>query len=73
MTGQILLIEMVEVDTLKRLFEKVFGTYSEREIRKLDSTVHQIEALESEYAQLTDEQLKSKTEQFKERLRKGEP
>ncbi|MGB4311764.1 MAG: preprotein translocase subunit SecA [Natronincolaceae bacterium] len=63
---------MVEVDTLKRLFEKVFGTYSEREIRKLDSTVHQIEALESEYAQLTDEQLKSKTEQFKERLRKGE-
>jgi preprotein translocase subunit SecA len=72
MTGQILLIEMVEVDTLKRLFEKVFGTYSEREIRKLDSTVHQIEALESEYAQLTDEQLKSKTEQFKERLRKGE-
>ncbi|MDI9476271.1 MAG: preprotein translocase subunit SecA [Natronincolaceae bacterium] len=57
---------------MKRLFEKVFGTYSEREIRKLDSTVHQIEALESEYAQLTDEQLKSKTEQFKERLRKGE-
>ncbi|HZX21509.1 MAG TPA: preprotein translocase subunit SecA [Clostridia bacterium] len=57
---------------MKRLFEKVFGTYSEREIRKLDNTVHQIEALESEYAQLTDKQLKSKTEQFKERLQKGE-
>ncbi len=72
MLGHISIIEMVEVDTLKRLFKKVFGTYSEREIKKLDKTVDQIEALEPEYAQLTDEQLKSKTEQFKERLQKGE-
>ncbi len=72
MLGYISIIEMVEVDTLKRLFKKVFGTYSEREIKKLDRTVDQIEALEPEYAQLTDEQLKSKTEQFKERLQKGE-
>ncbi len=57
---------------MKRLFEKVFGTYSEREIKKLDSTVNQIEASESEYAELTDKELKSKTEEFKERLQKGE-
>ena len=63
---------MIEVYTLKRLFEKVFGTYSEREIKKLDSTVNQIEASESEYAELTDKELKSKTEEFKERLQKGE-
>ncbi len=57
---------------MKRLFEKVFGTYSDREIKKLDKTVEQIEALESEYAKLTDEQLKSRTEEFRERLQKGE-
>lgn len=57
---------------MKRLFEKVFGTYSDREIKKLDKAVEQIEAMESEYAQLTDEQLKSKTGEFKERLQKGE-
>ncbi|HZK37593.1 MAG TPA: preprotein translocase subunit SecA [Clostridia bacterium] len=57
---------------MKRLFEKVFGTYSDREIKKLDKTVEQIEALESEYAKLTDGQLKSKTEEFKGRLQKGE-
>lgn len=57
---------------VKRLFEKVFGTYSEREIKKLDKTVDQIEALESEYAKLTDAELKDKTRQFKERLEKGE-
>ena len=57
---------------MKRLFEKVFGTYSDREIKKLDKTVEQIEALESKYAKLTDEQLKSRTEEFRERLQKGE-
>src|SRR5690554_2018946 len=57
---------------VRKLFEKVFGTYSEREIKKLDKTADKIEALESEYARLTDEELKDKTRQFKERLENGE-
>ena len=57
---------------MKRLFEKVFGTYSEREIKKLDKTVDEIEALQESYAKLTDAELKDKTRQFKERLEKGE-
>ncbi len=57
---------------VRKLFEKVFGTYSEREIKKLDKTVDKIEALESEYEKLTDEELRNKTIEFKERLQKGE-
>lgn len=57
---------------MKRLFEKVFGTYSEREIKKLDKIADQIEALDLEYSKLTDTQLKDKTRIFKERLEKGE-
>lgn len=60
------------MDSLRKLFEKVFGTYSEREIKKLDKTVDQIEALEAAYSKLTDAELKDKTRQFKERLAKGE-
>ncbi len=62
----------VGVDALRRLFERIFGTYSNREIKKLDKTVDRIEALESEYTQLSDEQLKGKTEEFKKRLGEGE-
>lgn len=57
---------------MRKLFEKVFGTYSEREIKKLDNTVDQIEALEAAYSKLTDAELKDKTRQFKERLANGE-
>ncbi len=57
---------------MKRLFEKVFGSYSEREIKKLDKTVDKIESLESEYEKLTDEQLQNKTEEFRQRLQAGE-
>lgn len=57
---------------MKRIFEKVFGTYSRRELKKLDKQVNDVKALESEYIKLTDEQLKYKTVELKERLNKGE-
>ncbi|MDE7297325.1 MAG: preprotein translocase subunit SecA [Lachnospiraceae bacterium] len=54
------------------LFAKMFGTHSEREIKRIEPLADQIEALEPEYEKLTDEQLAAKTEEFRERLEKGE-
>ena len=52
--------------------EKLFGTYSEREVKKLQSTADKIEALDESMQKLTDEELKAKTIEFKERIQKGE-
>ena len=54
------------------LLTKLFGTRSEREIKKLQPTVDKILAMESEYAALSEEALKSKTQEFKNRLDQGE-
>ena len=54
------------------LFTKLFGTASEREIKKIKPTVDKILAMESEYAALSEEALKAKTGEFKERLAQGE-
>lgn len=52
--------------------EKVFGTYSEREVKKLQSIADKIEALDEGMQKLTDEELQAKTVEFKERIQKGE-
>ena len=52
--------------------EKLFGTYSEREVKKLQSIADKIEALEPSMQALTDEELQNKTVEFKERIAKGE-
>ena len=54
------------------LFTKIFGTYTERELKKIYPIADQIEALSEEYAALSDEELKAKTPEFRERLAKGE-
>ena len=54
------------------LFTKLFGTRSEREIKKIQPLVTKILGMEQEYAALSDEALKGKTVIFKERLAKGE-
>ena len=54
------------------LFTKIFGTYSERELKSIYPIVDKIEALEEEYKALTDAQLQAKTAEFKERLANGE-
>ena len=54
------------------LFTKVFGTYSQRELKSIYPIADKIEALEEEYRALTDEQLQAKTPEFKERLANGE-
>ena len=54
------------------LFEKVFGTHSEKELKKIAPIVDKIEALDSDMQALSDEELRAKTTEFKERLAKGE-
>ncbi|HHT56587.1 preprotein translocase subunit SecA [Herbinix luporum] len=54
------------------LIQKIFGTHSEREIKRILPLVDRIEALEPEYEKLSDEALRAKTAEFKNRLKNGE-
>ena len=54
------------------LFTKIFGTRSQRELKKIQPTVDKILALEEEYKALSEEALRGKTAVFKERLAQGE-
>ena len=54
------------------LIAKIFGTHSEREIKRIEPLAEKIEALEPEYEKLSDEELAHKTVEFKERLKNGE-
>ena len=53
------------------LIEKVFGTHSERELKRITSLVDKIEALRPDMQALSDEELKGKTKEYKERLQEG--
>ena len=54
------------------LIQKIFGTYSQRELKSIYPIADKIGALEEEYRGLTDEQLQAKTPEFKQRLQQGE-
>ncbi|MCI7656446.1 MAG: preprotein translocase subunit SecA [Clostridia bacterium] len=54
------------------LLEKIFGNYSEKEIKKITPIVKKIESLAPQYENLSDEELRGKTQEFKDRLAKGE-
>ena len=54
------------------LFDKLFGTYSDRELKRITPIADKIEALSDKTAALTDEQLRAKTDEFKQRLQNGE-
>ena len=54
------------------LITKIFGTYSERELKQIYPIADKIEAMEPEYKAMTDAQLTAKTAEFKERLARGE-
>ena len=55
------------------IFTKIFGSYSDRELKRITPIADKIEALSGEYAALSDEELKAKTGWFKERLSQGDP
>ena len=54
------------------VFSKIFGTHSEHELKRILPLVDKIEALRPQMVELTDEQLRGKTQEFKDRLAKGE-
>ena len=54
------------------LMEKVFGTHSQRELKKIEPIVQKVMSLEDSYSKLTDEQLKAKTAEFRKRYQEGE-
>ena len=50
------------------LFDKLFGTRSQRELKKIQPMVDKIIGLEEEYKNLSEEALRGKTQEFKDRL-----
>lgn len=74
MDRQIMIIEKNQYRSEKEMgfFEKIFGTHSERELKRIYPIADKIEELGPEYEKLSDEDLRHKTVEFKERLEKGE-
>ena len=54
------------------LIKKIFGTYSEKELKRIRPIVEKINSLEPEMEKLSDKELRAKTDEFKDRLNKGE-
>ena len=67
----LLILESTGVNNMG-LMKKLFGTHSQRELKLVYPIVDKIEALEPEFEKLSDEELRHKTEEFKERLKNGE-
>lgn len=57
---------------MKNFLEKIFGSYSEKEVKRLSPTVDKIMSLDKTMEELTDAELKAKTAEFKQRLAAGE-
>ncbi|KAF5057777.1 Protein translocase subunit SecA [anaerobic digester metagenome] len=57
---------------MKNFLEKIFGSYSEKEVKRLFPSVDKIMSLEKTMEALTDNELKAKTAEFKQRLANGE-
>ena len=55
-----------------KAIEKIFGTHSERELKRIYQLIDKIESYRPAMQELTDEQLKDKTKEFKKRLADGE-
>ncbi|MBO5734428.1 MAG: preprotein translocase subunit SecA [Clostridia bacterium] len=57
---------------MKKLLEKIIGSYSDRELKRIRPIADKVMALEDEYKALSEKELKAKTAEFKERLSSGE-
>ena len=55
-----------------KIIDKIFGTHSQRELKRIESIVQKVESYDEAMQKLSDEELKYKTVEFKERLSKGE-
>ena len=57
---------------LTNILKAIFGSKSARDVKRMTPLVNRINKLEEEYQKLTDDQLKAKTQEFKDRLANGE-
>jgi len=57
---------------IKQVFSKVFGTHNDRELKAISSVVDKAESLEPQFKAMSDDELRSKTAEFKKRLAEGE-
>ena len=57
---------------MAKITDKIFGTHSERELRRIEPTIRKIESLRPDMQALSDEELRGKTVQFRKRLSEGE-
>lgn len=57
---------------MKKIVEMIVGSYNDRELKRIRPIADKVMALDEEMTKLTDEQLRAKTDEFKERLEKGE-
>ena len=55
------------------LIKKIVGSKNERELKRIQPMVHRINEMEAKVSPLTNDQLRAKTSEFKERLDRGEP
>ena len=53
------------------IMEKIFGDFNTKEVKKLEKTADKVEALDGEMHSLSDDELKAKTSEFKQRLEIG--
>ena len=61
-----------EIYKVMGLAQKLFGTHSEHELKRIYPIADKIESYRESYGRLSDEELKGKTKEFKDRLAKGE-
>ena len=54
------------------LFDKIFGSYSDKELKKIEPIVNKVESYDATISKLSDAELKAKTQEFKERYNGGE-
>ncbi len=54
------------------IFKKIFGTYSEKEVKRIRPIIEKINSLEEEIQKLSDKELRAKTDEFKNRINQGE-
>ncbi len=59
-------------EAIMSVIQKVFGTHSEREIKRIESLVNKIEGMRPDMMEMSDEQLRDKTKEYKKRLTEGE-
>ena len=63
---------MERLKKMANLFEKIFGTYSSREVKKLEPIADKVLAFDDDYRKLSDAELRAKTDEFKKRYQDGE-